>query len=295
MGEGAGRLPDDRRPHRLITRNLDTLQRDTLVALEPEPERPAGDVPGLPRVLGRADPRQALARLVGGEHGGPDLPGLDLRQLQGNILRSYGRHVPATSATSSSRSWTPPAPGPRWRAWSPADGSTPRGDVRRRRSRSDAGMETCLNVGITYAGLQAFGLPKTSLDTFPREFRLGMVARAAELGDVGPSAPKNWIPGLADDRRVHLLVTIHARARSDIDPVSNRVLDAQGCRAFAPVTAEPLDGAFLAGRAASTSATATASPGPASSASTTAGSRSRPPLSPVRRHPSRPSTSLPWA
>ncbi len=173
----------------------------------------------------------------------PDLPGLDLRQLQGNILRSYGRtynyvrHL-ALSVVGPARARAALA------AMVAADGSMPavtRADV----IPKLADMRTCLNLGITYTGLQAFGLPKTSLDTFPREFRQGMVARAGHLGDVGASAPENWIPGLADDRRVHLLVTIYAQSKEDIDPVSNRVLDAQGCRAFAPVTAEPLDGAIF--------------------------------------------------
>ncbi len=172
-----------------------------------------------------------------------DTPGLDLRQIQGNILRSYGgtyRHVRhlVLSVVDPARARAALA------SMARADGSTPPvtcADV----DPSESGLETCLNVGITYAGLQALGLPKTSLTTFPREFRLGMVARAAELGDVGPSAPKHWIPGLADDTRVHLLVTIHAKSAEALRPVSDRVLDAEGCRAFAPVTAEPLDGAFL--------------------------------------------------
>ena len=173
----------------------------------------------------------------------PDLPGLDLRQLQGNILKSYGETYPyvrhlVLSVVDPARARATLA------AMVATDGSMPtvtRADV----IPKDAGMRACLNVGITYAGLRAFGLPRTSLDTFPREFRQGMVARAVQLGDVDASAPQNWIPGLADDRRAHLLVTIFGMEKNDIDPVSNRVLDAQGCRAFAPVTAEPLDGAIL--------------------------------------------------
>ncbi len=36
------------------------------------------------------------------------------------------------------------------------------------------------------------GVPQSSLDSFPIEFQQGMAARAAELGDVGDSAPANW-------------------------------------------------------------------------------------------------------
>ncbi len=49
-----------------------------------------------------------------------------------------------------------------------------------------------LGAGITYAGLEALGLPQESLQSFPDMFRVGMSARAAELGDVGLNAPANW-------------------------------------------------------------------------------------------------------
>ena len=35
-------------------------------------------------------------------------------------------------------------------------------------------------------------MPQDSLDSFAPEFRQGMAARAAELGDVGESSPANW-------------------------------------------------------------------------------------------------------
>ena len=47
-------------------------------------------------------------------------------------------------------------------------------------------------MAFTYSGLQALGVPSTSLDSFAPEFRQGMAARAAELGDVGESSPAGW-------------------------------------------------------------------------------------------------------
>ena len=38
--------------------------------------------------------------------------------------------------------------------------------------------DCCLNVSVTYAGLQALGVPQQSLATFPSEFAAGAVARA---------------------------------------------------------------------------------------------------------------------
>lgn len=49
-----------------------------------------------------------------------------------------------------------------------------------------------ITVAFTYQGLKALGVPQDSLDSFPREFREGMAARAEELGDVGESGPQAW-------------------------------------------------------------------------------------------------------
>ena len=49
-----------------------------------------------------------------------------------------------------------------------------------------------LEIGISYAGLEALGLPKESLESFPDAFRVGMAARARQLGDDGVNDPKNW-------------------------------------------------------------------------------------------------------
>jgi Dyp-type peroxidase family len=52
--------------------------------------------------------------------------------------------------------------------------------------------DTWVSVALTYAGLNALGVPQCSLDTFAWEFRQGMAARAKELGDTGESSPENW-------------------------------------------------------------------------------------------------------
>jgi Dyp-type peroxidase family len=56
----------------------------------------------------------------------------------------------------------------------------------------DPGRQVSLAVALSFQGLKALGVPEESLATFPPEFRQGMAARAAELGDVGDSAPENW-------------------------------------------------------------------------------------------------------
>ena len=49
-----------------------------------------------------------------------------------------------------------------------------------------------LEMGISYAGMEALGLPKESLQSFPEAFRVGMAARASQLGDDGVNDPKHW-------------------------------------------------------------------------------------------------------
>ena len=59
-----------------------------------------------------------------------------------------------------------------------------------------------LNISFTYAGLAALGVPGSLLGSFPPAFREGMAARAAMLGDTGPSDPRMGA-GLRDRRRPH--------------------------------------------------------------------------------------------
>ena len=60
-----------------------------------------------------------------------------------------------------------------------------------------------ITVAFTYHGLKALGVPQASLDSFTPEFREGMAARAAILGDVGESSPEHWEPPLGSSE-VHV-------------------------------------------------------------------------------------------
>lgn len=81
---------------------------------------------------------------------------------------------------------------------------------------------SCLNVGVTAAGLAAFDMDDKILRTFPPEFCDGPVKRAAKVGDVGESAPSNWHHGLGssdESKSPHLMWSIHgvsADARDEL-------------------------------------------------------------------------------
>ena len=64
--------------------------------------------------------------------------------------------------------------------------------VESQREAPDPASETSITVAFTYHGLEALGVPQSSLDTFAPEFREGMAGRAAELGDVGANDPLHW-------------------------------------------------------------------------------------------------------
>ena len=78
-----------------------------------------------------------------------------------------------------------------------------------------------LTVAFTYEGLKALGVPQASLDSFAPEFRQGMAARAAELGDVGDSDPANWEKPLGTPD-VHVALAFLARDTEHLEDVRER-------------------------------------------------------------------------
>ena len=122
---------------------------------------------------------------------------IELNDLQGNVLCGYGHpHARYTflsfsSAAAARRLIAALAPRVR--------NAVPWGDDR---------PSSTLNVALTYEGLRALELPEDLLTTFPKDFRDGMAANAALLGDRGESAVENWDPDLAP-RSLHALVTVY--------------------------------------------------------------------------------------
>src|SRR3954447_4214568 len=56
----------------------------------------------------------------------------------------------------------------------------------------DPARDAWITAAFTYQGLKALGVPQASLGSFAPEFREGMAARAAQLGDRGESSPEHW-------------------------------------------------------------------------------------------------------
>jgi Dyp-type peroxidase family len=121
----------------------------------------------------------------------------DLRDIQGNILRSY--HLPVATHlfvhiedAGRGQAWldslVPRVTNAGW--WDEKPGST-------------------LNIALTASGLRALGVPGPILESFPEEYLQGMAARASVLGDSGPSSPRTW-PGELGTGDVHAMVALQA-------------------------------------------------------------------------------------
>jgi Dyp-type peroxidase family len=83
-----------------------------------------------------------------------------------------------------------------------------------------------LTVAFTYQGLKVLGVPQDSLDSFDPEFRQGMAARAAELGDVGASSPENWEKPLGSPD-VHIALAALSPDAASLESVVTRARRAQ--------------------------------------------------------------------
>jgi Dyp-type peroxidase family len=147
--------------------------------------------------------------------------GLDLADIQGNIVLPYGRfgfpvmrhfffHIDSASACRNfveqiRRAVTT---GERWGA---AQGAAKRPLV-------------AMNIGFSYSGLKALELPTRTLSRMPEEFIDGMAKRWSILGDFGPSAVYHWDPiwlhgSRAKEQSVHIWVSFTAQIQSDGSPV----------------------------------------------------------------------------
>jgi hypothetical protein len=147
---------------------------------------------------------------------------LDLNDVQGNILRGYThpmvRHLMLEVGNLvAARNFLAAA----------ADGGSEAVPAITRAVKWTTKPPVCFNIGVTYAGLKALRVPGNHLATFPTEFAEGMTRRASKLGDFGDSAPGNWPAPFDRPERLHLIASVYAHHKADLDRV-----EAQVARAF---------------------------------------------------------------
>ncbi len=73
-----------------------------------------------------------------------------------------------------------------------------------------------VTVGFTWNGLRALGVGAASLDSFPEEFKQGMVARAGRSSATrGANQPDRWVGGLASPDLHAIAILFFARDRAE--------------------------------------------------------------------------------
>ncbi|MBI3780815.1 MAG: Dyp-type peroxidase, partial [candidate division NC10 bacterium] len=158
----------------------------------------------------------AAARLCRFITGGATMPPTanpqpeDLKDIQGNLFRGYNMKF----AKYLFYRWETPQQGRDWIKTLLPDITTsepwPNGNK----------PASALNVAFTHGGLKTLGLSPNALASFPDEFKQGMAARAALLGDFGNNDPAKW-DKLLGSTNVHALVIIHATS----DDIRRKVAD----------------------------------------------------------------------
>lgn len=89
--------------------------------------------------------------------------------------------------------------------------------------------DSLLNIGITFEGLKALGLPEEFLESFPAEFIRGAgdLANAPALGYTGESDPAQWKAGLAwkegKPAPAHLLLFLYAQDEAARDAATSQL------------------------------------------------------------------------
>ena len=72
------------------------------------------------------------------------------------------------------------------------------------------------NIAFSYQGLKKLGVPRISLQSFPDDFSMGMKERCDILGDDDASAPENW-DKIWRDNEVHCWISINGVSEKEIE------------------------------------------------------------------------------
>ncbi len=131
-------------------------------------------------------------------------PAIDYADVQGTILRGYrvdlARHfILQITETAAAQKLI----------GSMVDGSPGVPQITTA-ARWTSKPECFVNIGFTCVGLSTLGLTATQLQTFDPSFQRGATSSqtANNIGDIGESAPANWIGGLSDGNAVHVVLSL---------------------------------------------------------------------------------------
>lgn len=93
-------------------------------------------------------------------------------------------------------------------------------DLKKRHGREGIVKATWTNIAFTHSGLKALGVLHSDLELFPEDFKAGMAARAHLIGDLGNSAPENWVTPLGS-KDIHAVLIVASDSPSDLNELVN--------------------------------------------------------------------------
>lgn len=152
---------------------------------------------------------------------------LDLADIQGNLMRGYrmenARHLAlAVSAPALARRFIADL----------VSGDEARAPQVSTEEHWEGKPLYRLNLGVTWPGLKALGVPSDTLAAFPAAFREGAAMRSAArdpdfpagvgLGDVGDSAPEHWVLG-GYGNEVHMMLSLYTNGVEALERISGRL------------------------------------------------------------------------
>jgi Dyp-type peroxidase family len=134
------------------------------------------------------------------------LPDLELGDIQGLIARGYADLKAASYVVLKIED---PNAARGWLGWLA-------GEVTPAPARPD---DSALNVALTAGGLSKLGLSPQALSHFSNEFTAGMITphRRRTLGDVGSSAPEQWLWGGPTTPTIDVLLLLFARDEATLN------------------------------------------------------------------------------
>lgn len=143
---------------------------------------------------------------------------LDLHDIQGNIIKGYGRYgYPKARYVFYTINNEKKARQFLQKLIKKITTSAPWSSQADKNNSANLKPTATTNIAFTYKGLKAIGVPRKSLQTFPPAFSMGMKDRKDILGDDGISSPENWDTIWQAKSSVHVWLSINGQSEASIE------------------------------------------------------------------------------
>jgi Dyp-type peroxidase family len=153
----------------------------------------------------------------------------NLCQIQGNIIGGFNKDY----QTFLFLKFNDPAKGRNWVCQMIPEISTSEEvlafnalfkSVKKRSGREGIVKATWTNIAFTHSGLKTLGISSSDLDSFPDDFKSGLAVRVKQVGDVGNSAPENWVGSLGS-KDTHAILIVASDSLADLNDLVIRYIN----------------------------------------------------------------------